>query len=107
MGWDVYAIADLGGPRKIAVGKSFNYTYNTRPMLYEVGIDWHILIGHKISYVIEILETGINELKSRPEHFKKMNPENGWGDYDSLLWTLHNMIEEFKNFPDAELGAWL
>lgn len=43
------------------------------------------------------LDTIIAGLESDPERFRKMNPENGWGDFDSLVKVLKAMREAIPN----------
>ena len=53
--------------------------------------------------IAELLDEGWNILLSDPEHFKKFNPENGWGSYDGLC----NFVYKYRNAcwdnPDSEL----
>lgn len=47
------------------------------------GVYLNIYIAH-LSYCLYVL-------KNDPDHFKKFNPENGWGTYEQLV----NFVEEF------------
>lgn len=107
MGWDIWAEIDTGGEQPARVTESFNYTYNTSPMLYAVGIDWHELTGKPISEALPVLDAGIASLEAEPERFTAMNPPNGWGSYDSLLMVLRQIRDEFAKHPKAVLGSWL
>ncbi len=107
MGWDIWAEIDAGGEEKVSIGESYNYTYNTSPMLYDVGIDWKELTGKPLSEVVPILQAGLEKLKANPEKYEAMNPENGWGSYEGLVAKLTQIIEEYKQYPKAELGSWL
>lgn len=107
MGWDVYALIDAGGPHLVGIGESFNYTYNTSAMLYEVGINWSELQGKPLPEVVQVLEAGLAKLKEAPEHFESMNPKNGWGSYSGLCAVLGEVIAEFSKYPKAQLGCCL
>lgn len=45
---------------------------------------------------LHIIITG---LEADPDRFRAMNPENGWGDYDSLLKTLRAMRAAVPEWP--------
>lgn len=107
MGWDIRAEIDTGGEYPAEVGRSFNYTYNTSPMLYEVGISWRDLLGKPMTEVLPVLKDGLAKLQAKPEHFRTMNPANGWGSYDGLVEVLKEMILEFSEHPKATLGGCL
>ena len=47
------------------------------------GVYLNIYIAH-LAYCLYVL-------KNDPDHFKKFNPENGWGTYEQLV----NFVEEF------------
>lgn len=47
------------------------------------GVYLNIYIAH-LAYCLYVL-------KNDPDHFKKFNPENGWGNYEQLV----NFVEEF------------
>lgn len=36
-----------------------------------------------------------------PDKFKKLNPANGWGDYDGLLAFVAAYLEACMEHPDA------
>lgn len=42
-------------------------------------------------------------LWSDPEKFKKFNPENGWGSYDTLNRFLTDYIKFCQQYPDYEI----
>jgi hypothetical protein len=45
------------------------------------------------------LDRIIKGLEADPERFRAMNPENGWGDYDSFLKTLAEMRNAVPEWP--------
>lgn len=53
--------------------------------------------------IIGKLALGLDVLKSDPEHFKKFNPNNGWGDYDGLIEFAENYLKACEQYPDAEI----
>ena len=83
-------------------GGWWNYTHNTAPMIYQVLKDagteldpgeswWKRLDGMTGPEAAAYLGQVIDGLEAEPGRFRAMNPENGWGDYDSLLMTLRSM----------------
>ena len=51
--------------------------------------------------IIPLLEKGLADLKSRPEHFEKFNSPNGWGLYEHLVSFVEKYLEACKEYPDA------
>jgi hypothetical protein len=85
-----------------------NITHNLGAMAREAGIydclwqpDEHGMT--KAAQIIAPLEAGIALMVSDPERFKKHNPANGWGDYDSLLSFARNTLVACGENPDADV----
>jgi hypothetical protein len=110
MSWDIWLEIDTGGPLLARLGEGYNYTYNTNPMLRRAEIikescnEW---IGLSASEFCERLEAGIKKLEESPADYKTLNPKNGWGDYDSLLSLLREILADFSQHPKAKIGGWL
>lgn len=83
-----------------------NYTYNVTRMWYAIypddeGMVWiDELTGKQAE---KKLQYAIDELIKYPDEFKKLNPENGWGNYDGFLKFLENLLELSIKNP---LGIW-
>jgi len=74
--------------------KSFNYTYNVRDMWYacypQLGIKTHCgLTGLEALPVLRKLRDYMEE---NCEELEKLNPENGWGDFQGALNFVNRMI---------------
>lgn len=41
----------------------------------------------------------LDQLKKFPVEYKKLDPENGWGDYDGLCKVLEEMINRVPEYP--------
>jgi hypothetical protein len=109
MSWDAY-IGD----------ESWNYTHNTNEMIstaiekHGYTPEKHWLIGHMGKSWFKILDkmdgkTGaeflgliIQELIENPKEYKKMNPDNGWGSYSTLLPILIEMKQASEEHPDEK-----
>jgi hypothetical protein len=49
----------------------------------------------------EYLDKIIKTLKADPDGYRAMNPDNGWGDYDSLVKVLTEMRDAVPDWPTA------
>lgn len=100
MSWD----ADLYDDRGHCEG-DWDYTHNCNRMANEVLADdsetwWRRLNGMKGHDGAAFLTRIITGLEAEPDRFRAMNPENGWGDYDTFLKTLTDMRDRVpENWP--------
>jgi hypothetical protein len=82
---------------------SHNYTYNVAEMWYQIFpesrsfVDIDCLTG-KESLIR--LEQARIKLQLYPEDFKKVNPKNGWGSYESFLEFINNLIDDALEHPN-------
>lgn len=53
--------------------------------------------------LIEPLTRGLTLLKSDPERFKRLNPENGWGSYAGFVPWVERYLHACERWPDAEV----
>lgn len=87
-----------------------NITHNLNKMADAAGIyqalwrpeEIHIKFAREL---IPLLENGLEKLKSNPEHYKQLNPPNGWGDYDGLVHFVQEYLDACKENPDAEVSV--
>jgi hypothetical protein len=89
---------------------SANITHNLNHMAAEAGIYQALWrpeeIGlTKASQLIEPLRAGLKLLRNDPERFEKLNPDNGWGNYEGLVRFVENYLEACEKYPDAEIEA--
>ena len=89
---------------------SRNITHNLSTMADAAGIFKHLWIPDKLGITkaqepIDPLTTGLALLKSDPERFKLLNPDNGWGDYDGLVEFVEEYLAACKQNPDAEVSV--
>lgn len=64
---------------------SINMTSNVAPMWRLAGADLKELRGRTAREMRVILADAIRIMLIHPEKFKALNPENGWGDYESCV----------------------
>ena len=87
---------------------SANVTHNLTAMADEAGIYRHLWHPEQVDVVtasdlIEPLSEGLNWLRSEPERFKKLNPKNGWGDYQGFVQFVVAYLEACEAFPKANV----
>ena len=98
---------------------SWNYTHNCNGMIASVveemghTLEKHWLIGHMgKSWCAALdglsgkdgaafLHEVVVRLEAEPDRFCAMNPENGWGSYDTLLPVLRAMLAASRENPGA------
>lgn len=110
MSWDADLICHCCG----GSGAEWNYTHNTNgmiaaaresighadayelgsthPIMKAIGPPWYeVLDGMSGAEGARYLGDIITALEADPKRYRAMNPENGWGSYDSLLEVLREM----------------
>lgn len=78
-----------------------NHTSNTNEMFRlafdsKLGID--VINSNEIYQAIPKVKEAIKYFKENKEELEKLNPENGWGSYDTALKLLENLLSEFKKW---------
>ena len=53
--------------------------------------------------IIEPVSIGLSLLKSFPDHFIPLNPENGWGSYDTFVPWVECYLAAASRYPDAKI----
>lgn len=80
-----------------------NYTFNVSPMfrlaLGGDGIKQLNNLGRE--ECIELLESGIKHMEQNPEIYKKLNPENGWGNYEGALNVLSQILDALQSDEES------
>ena len=112
MSYDVTFYADVGagdGNPDIADGWR-NYTSNVSGMWYEAlgGVTLGDLLDPEpLAKDLEpLIRKGISEMMESPEHFRKMNPPNGWGNYEGALEFLIWIADKCREWPTARVRVW-
>jgi hypothetical protein len=80
-----------------------NYTFNVSPMFrLALGGDGIKQLNNlSRDECIELLQDGIKHMEQNPEIYKKLNPENGWGDYEGALDVLVKTLEALQHSEDT------
>ena len=55
--------------------------------------------------ISEMLDEAYTILLSNPHYYCQFNPENGWGNYDTLCVFVHKYRDACWDNPEAEIGV--
>lgn len=114
MSLDVYLYleADTGGiiPHTVSLYDS-NITHNLNTMAEEAGVYKHIWYPEElgIDYAVKLIEPLLkaqSDMTKDPDRFKKHNPENGWGNYETLLDFIKHYVQACIEHPKALVRVW-
>lgn len=85
-----------------------NLTHNLTHMARAAGIYQHLWRPEELqithaAQLIGPLQTGLALLKSDPDTFKRLNPPNGWGDYEGFVKVVSDYLEMCIAYPQGEI----
>lgn len=106
MSYDISLMTDLGKGLVDTGAIHWNYTSNCSRMWKGAGIPMTEFHGRKAADCLDELLEGITELEQNQEKYEAMNPENGWGAYETLLPALRRLYEAFEEAPLAIVNVW-
>ena len=84
---------------------------------YQLHPDWVEPNDHEKEYefenshpmlakdIVSRLEKGYEDMKARPDYFKKFDSANGWGLYIHFLPWVEKYLEACKAYPEAEISV--
>ncbi len=83
-------------------------THNCGPMAKEAGVYECLWRPEEIDIenagqLTPLLRDGVAKMESAPERFKKLNPPNGWGSYETLLSFMKEYLEACEKYPKATI----
>ena len=87
---------------------SRNITHNLGKMADAAGIYEALWRPEEVGFtkakdLIAPLEKGLAKLKEKPDHFKELNPPNGWGNYEGLVDFVEEYLAKCKELPEANV----
>lgn len=106
MSYDIWLDADLGGDEPTTVWDCWNYTSNCGRMWRLAGADLAEFHGKRAGDCAPILAAAIADMKANPGKYIPLNPENGWGSYETLVPALERLHEAFARMPDTTVVVW-
>jgi len=103
MSWDTCISIDTGGDEMALVEDVGNYTYNVAPMYYGAFGEGGFRQLNKMNCkdATPILKKAIKNMMVNKQEYTKMNPPNGWGNYEGALEYLKKILQACKNHPNA------
>ena len=103
MSYDISLVIDTGH-EETEVAYVGSYTYNVGDMYREaLGFSLGELDGKNACDSLDILDKGIKDMQANPDKYKKMNPENGWGNYEGALEYLLNIRHQCHRYPKCTI----
>lgn len=88
--------------------RDFNYTYNAAKMWYAAVPDAKRMIeieGMTGTDSLDILIPAYEELSNYPEKYQPLEPENGWGSYETFVQFLMKLIIAAQESPNEKWSA--
>lgn len=98
-----------GESRSVLISDEFywaNITHNLGVMARKAGIYEALWRPDengftKASEIIQVLESGIEDMKKRPDYYRRFDADNGWGTYRDFVPWLEKYLEACKEYPEA------
>lgn len=82
-----------------------NHTSNTSRMWGHAGCWLGDLDGQRAGDWVDCLEAAVQNMRANPDTYRAMNPENGWGSYESALDYMQRVLDACRAYPDARVGV--
>lgn len=89
---------------------SYNITHNLANMADAAGIYGPVWRPEengitKAKHLIVPLANGLETLEKNRWELKKLNPANGWGDYEGLVQFIKTYLVACIQYPEANVGV--
>ena len=75
--------------------------YNIREEDHELEWEFEDQVTMYARDIIHLVEDGLKELEFKPEEYKKLNPSNDWGSYESLVNFTKEYLNALKTYPES------
>lgn len=85
-----------------------NITHNLAKMASEAGIYQAIWRPEEIGAenakdIIDLVDSGLQLLKNKPEYFKNFNSPNGWGMYKHFVPFVEKYLDALTEYPESKI----
>lgn len=85
-----------------------NITHNLGQMAEVAGLYRALWRPEDLGFVrarelVDPLVNGLSRLEEMPDHFRKFDPTNGWGTYETLVEFVRNYLRACTQYPDAKI----
>lgn len=85
-----------------------NYTYNCSKM-FVIASECDKSLGdlHEMSCkdAEAIVAKAVENMQKAPAKYKAMNPENGWGSYETFLPFIEKLLREIRANPNGKIDV--
>lgn len=108
MGWDVDIVVNTGNQDHF-VEDIGGMTYNVSSMYYKafsLKAGFTGLHNMNCSAAVPYLKEAINNMENNSKEYRKLNPENDWGDYDGALNFLRKIKKYCTHHPLAKIRIY-
>lgn len=99
MSYDIYLSIDTGGSEPATVVECGNMTSNVAPMWRLAGADLAEFDGRTARDCLPALRLAIAAMEDDAAPYRALNPDNGWGSYESCLVYLRSLVADFAAHP--------
>lgn len=106
MSYDIGLTIDKGGPEPATVSGGRNMTSNVAPMWRLAGADLAEFHGKTAGDCLPVLRAAIADMEDNPGKYEPLNPDNGWGSYETCLGFLRELAGDFAAHPKATVAVW-
>jgi hypothetical protein len=99
---------DTGSGEFATVAELGDYTANVGPMWCD-ALNGKLLREFRDAPCSEAagpLAAAVKRMEADPDHYRAMNPPNGWGDYDGALRYLRNLAEACAEHPRCRIHIY-
>jgi len=105
--YDVWLTVDLGGREPAVIdGTEWNFTSNIARMLGATGLRIPEFDGVLAGACAARLDVAIRTMTGMPDHFRELEPANGWGSYDQMMPALEKLHDLLKRHPRATVRVY-
>lgn len=83
-------------------------THNLIPMWKKAGI-YDALYnsnGKTAGDILEAVKAGLQDMNAKPEEYKLLNAEDGFGNYFGAVHFLFDLVKACEYYPKATIGVW-
>lgn len=82
-----------------------NITHNMTVMWREAGVYDALYNSHEktAGELLSVLQDGLSKMRRNRLKFEEMDPSNGWGDYETAVKFLENVVAACDTNPDAKV----
>lgn len=104
MSYDISLLIATGGDEPFEI-TNWNYTSNMNRAWKEAGVDLVEFDNKLASECIPMLSSALAAIQNNPAKYKKFEPPNDWGSYQSLINALHSLLSQMEKHPKATVSV--